>query len=313
MREIIVTSVEDFLAQLRLLAPVQTDFLFRGQADVDWKVDCSAARRLNQDRANPIDLQLFNSLLVGYSEFLIASARERELIPPGLDKNSPDLEFLAQLQHYGAATGLIDFTRKPLVALWFACNGAQSEEGAVYLLPYSVTTEIGNDHNLVRKFQSFYEDNRLWSWKPVPRGSRIGAQHSVFVFGTPQISPDLMTRLVIRADSKSGILSNLKTVHDITEEGLSPDFPGYAVANAHIKSFNPLLTIPYWLDQAESALDKTQKANAHFQCGLAFGGIGKFTDAIGHFTAAIESDPMLAEAFNNRASLRKETNNLRKR
>jgi hypothetical protein len=33
-----------------------------------------------------------------------------------------NLELLLELQHYGAATGLIDFSRDFLVALWFACN-----------------------------------------------------------------------------------------------------------------------------------------------------------------------------------------------
>ena len=33
-----------------------------------------------------------------------------------------DLEILAELQHFGAATCLIDFSRSALVALWFACQ-----------------------------------------------------------------------------------------------------------------------------------------------------------------------------------------------
>ena len=32
-----------------------------------------------------------------------------------------DLELLADLQHHGVATCLIDFTQTPLTALWFAC------------------------------------------------------------------------------------------------------------------------------------------------------------------------------------------------
>jgi hypothetical protein len=30
-----------------------------------------------------------------------------------------DLELLLELQHYGAATGLVDFSRDFLIALWF--------------------------------------------------------------------------------------------------------------------------------------------------------------------------------------------------
>ena len=43
-------------------------------------------------------------------------------------KQLPDLELLAELQYFGAATCLIDFTRSALVALWFACQqGSQRE------------------------------------------------------------------------------------------------------------------------------------------------------------------------------------------
>jgi hypothetical protein len=34
-----------------------------------------------------------------------------------------DLELLLELQHYGAATGLVDFSRDFLIALWFAAHG----------------------------------------------------------------------------------------------------------------------------------------------------------------------------------------------
>ena len=45
-----------------------------------------------------------------------------------------DLEILAELQHFGAATCLIDFSRSALVALWFACQHSSKGEanGKVY-------------------------------------------------------------------------------------------------------------------------------------------------------------------------------------
>ena len=42
-----------------------------------------------------------------------------------------DLDILAELQHYGAATCLMDFTRNPLVGLWFACWNSPSTKGRV--------------------------------------------------------------------------------------------------------------------------------------------------------------------------------------
>ena len=39
-----------------------------------------------------------------------------------------DLPLLAELQHFRAATCLIDFTRNALVALWFACEKKSTTE-----------------------------------------------------------------------------------------------------------------------------------------------------------------------------------------
>ena len=41
------------------------------------------------------------------------------------------MELLAELQHYGAATCLIDFTNSALIALWFACHKEAGKAGKV--------------------------------------------------------------------------------------------------------------------------------------------------------------------------------------
>ena len=130
-----------------------------GLADANWLVNCSAVRRLARNLASPVESRLMNSLLVGYLEFLIAKARMRNVLPHGFDTSSPDLELLALLQHQGAATGLIEFTLQPLVALWFACNGSQTEDGAVYLLSRASTTEISERKDIERPFRIQQERN----------------------------------------------------------------------------------------------------------------------------------------------------------
>ncbi len=40
---------------------------------------------------------------------------------------------LAELQHHGAATSLIDFTKSALIALWFACQDKKTN-GKVFCL-----------------------------------------------------------------------------------------------------------------------------------------------------------------------------------
>ena len=300
MNETVVTSVAEFQARLQELESDEAGLLYRGQADAAWPVSCSAARRLTQDPENPVEAQLISSLLVGYLELLIAKARMRGFLPPGFSETSPDLELLAQLQHQGAATGLIDFTRQPSVALWVACNEAFERDGAVYVLPRSTTEEISNSRDLEKQIQSFYEGGTLWSWEPSARGNRIVAQSSVLIFGVPTVASDRMERLTVWADSKRDILTQLDAVYGINEETLFSDFPGYAVANAANKIFDVKRTVSYWREQVELASDDSERARAHFRCGVVYSAIKEFERAIEQNGEAIEINQDYAAAYVNR-------------
>lgn len=304
MSETVITSMAEFQARLQELESDEAGLLYRGQSDANWPVSCSAARRLTQDPANPIEDQLISSLLVGYVEVLIAKARMRGFLPPGFSETSPDLELLAQLQHQGAATGLIDFTRQPSVALWFACNESYDKDGAVYILPRSETEEISNSRDLEKKIQSFYEESTLWSWEPAPRGNRIVAQSSLFVFGIPEVASERMARLIIRVENKREILTQLDTVYGINEEMLFSDFPGYAVANAPNKPFDVSRTIPYWREQIELASDDSERATAYFQCGVAYSALWDFQNATEQYSEAIRLNPEFTKAYTNRGIAR---------
>ena len=99
--------------------------VFRGQEDVEWSLASSAERRLKASLSsqNRIPDQLF----IEYHEDLLKKCKlknydQRE------QKQLDDLELLADLQHHGAATCLIDFTRNALIALWFACEKSDEDE-----------------------------------------------------------------------------------------------------------------------------------------------------------------------------------------
>ena len=159
MEETVITSVVEFQTHLQGLDSEEGGYLYRGQADAAWKVHCSAARRLTENSVRPLSEQLVSHLLVGYLEYIIEKAKRLNYVPSDLPKNSPDLELLAQLQHQGAATGLIDFTRHPLVALWFACNEHREKDGAVYLLPHSATVEVSSRAELNNTIEFFNKED----------------------------------------------------------------------------------------------------------------------------------------------------------
>jgi hypothetical protein len=99
---------------------------FSAEADIAWRGLASA------------DYDLLSSLhreMPGASEESFRS-REKELLHAARDWGlgltggnwANDFQLLADLQHYGTATRLIDVTSNPMTALWFACQGAHHAE-----------------------------------------------------------------------------------------------------------------------------------------------------------------------------------------
>jgi len=128
-----------------------------------------------------------------------------------------DLEKLAVLQHQGAATRLLDFTRNPLVAIWFACDGHPGKDGKVFAL------EINEGKGMARTVKH-YEPNRSL-------GARVIAQQSVFIVCDPQVSEDLFTSIVLPAQLKDSLKSYLERF-GLSKNMLFGDVPGLAAANA---------------------------------------------------------------------------------
>ena len=95
--------------------------LFRGIPKAEYEMSASAYRRLkrteNGDESMDVKFEKFLQINRG----LIRDVRLR-----GHDQKNgralKDLEILAELQHFRAATCLIDFTYNAQVALWFACE-----------------------------------------------------------------------------------------------------------------------------------------------------------------------------------------------
>ena len=90
-------------------------YLFRGVRKKCYKIEAGACRRLPKvDRYNPAKLLKINQELIDKARLLGHDQLNGEHLS--------DLPLLAELQHFRAATCLIDFTRNALIALWFACE-----------------------------------------------------------------------------------------------------------------------------------------------------------------------------------------------
>lgn len=90
-------------------------FAWRGLSSADFDVTSSLQHRLG---SNARETHVRDA-----ERAILKTAREWGL---GVTESAhvDDLQLLADLQHYGAPTRLLDFTSNPMTALWFACQEA---------------------------------------------------------------------------------------------------------------------------------------------------------------------------------------------
>lgn len=164
---------------------VQPD-AWRGHACAKWTLDSGAARRFVN---NPIfapargDAPRLESLISRYEADLVGHAR---LGGHGYTdgRRLSDLELLALLQHYGAATRLVDFTSNVFIALWFACLHRADEEhdGMLIGLDLSAARRISRQQDVDADLADIHGEQRLSWWRPSGLSPRIAAQASVLVW-----------------------------------------------------------------------------------------------------------------------------------
>ncbi len=291
----------------------EQSILFRGMANTDWKVESSLYRRLLFVGFKDVDSNIFLEM----SKILINDARMNgHDIEDG--RELKDLELLVKLQHYGAATCLIDFTKNSLVALYFACVSANNENdnkanGKVVAFDTAEYDEI-SINNLSKEIEHWFKENKkLWILSPKRIGNRVISQKSVFVFGSPILSADKFRTCEIT--NKKKILEELKQ-YGISAETLFDDFVGFSAQNSYNKEYKSWSTENYFMSGTlhylskdyESAIkcyDKEIKYNpkksvAYYNRGLAKDNLGKSQDAINDYDEAIKLNPEYSSAYNNR-------------
>lgn len=273
-------------------------YLFRGVSDVCYPIEASTYRRisLREDRTSHNLLQT-NLELIADARLLMQDRKS--------GRRLTDLELLAELQHLGAATCLIDFTRSALVALWFACRESSSgkeKNGKVFILRSDGVEPLKTvDHGTIEKNLDYFfqlgEDLRypLYQWHPSFQNNRIIAQQSVFVFGGPPIPEEAQCEVV--GCSKQEIRRDLYKLSGITEVSLFPDFEGMARAYAHDK------------------LSLTSNAEIYRQRGINMYHKGELDEAIGYLKQASclkPDDPYayihLGHAYHLKGEIRNESN-----
>ncbi|MDE2981416.1 MAG: FRG domain-containing protein [Gemmatimonadota bacterium] len=276
---------------------------YRGQAKASWELHSGAVHRLTG---------LHGERIVddeGGLRKLVSDYHEEHLLRPMqvIDgERKTDLDRLVVLQHQGAATGLLDFTLNPLVALWFACNEEPDNDGKVFMLDVDDRDVAENGWNL--KDEGLFTTERAVYYEPARSlGTRVVAQQSLFVICNPPPIPEGRLRsVVVPKEAKTPMTDYLARV-GFSERVLFGDVTGLAHANTRRTPLHPVNTLgprhhrdrgnqAFRAARYDDALAQYQAfaealpevAQPHSLVGDALSALGRFREAIDAFTRAIE-------------------------
>ena len=133
-----IEGIEDLLISCREFRKVHGDDIvlyFRGEGSSTWDLQPSVMRDNPDGQASlrPVEGEMLNDLMTRQPESFgqLESAFAQWVLA----------------QHHGLRTRLIDITRNPLVALYYACNSHQDEDGRlhVFAVPKSLIKPFNSD------------------------------------------------------------------------------------------------------------------------------------------------------------------------
>lgn len=193
---------------------------------------------------------------INYHKRLIDNAKKKF---PESCTNKSDLDILADLQHNGTATCLVDFSYNFFAALWFACNTVEKQtnkkddgyDGLLYCLNVNdclVNNEsmlVINDEQKKKPIETLLQETqrfadfdgkykfKFWFWQPATFNGRIAAQDGLFIFGMEKfdITKNNVKVLRIKRHCKEMILDVMAKYFDMSVNPIYPDINGYADAN----------------------------------------------------------------------------------
>ncbi len=295
-------------------------YLFRGVSDEKYEIQASAYRRLPKaDSNNPTKLLKINKEMISDARLEGHDQKNGQLLS--------ELELLAELQHYGAATCLIDFTYSAQIALWMACHRSHKSNvnGKVFAVRSDdpVRFKKVTSDSLPEKLDYFFEPDQhgrypSYQWQPKQQNNRIIAQQSVFLFGGAKIEAE--AECIILKSSKEIILGSLEKSSGITEARMFPDFDGFARHRAHDREFvehNARSYLHLGIDAEQEnrrddaiayynevislqPVDDSTLAEAYCNRGYAYGVRGETGLAISDYNMATKLNPNFVYAYRNR-------------
>ena len=243
------------------------DYIYRGEpekyADSQYygKVSSSLWRFYNKVDPTALDVEKIQKSILREARNYVES-----------DKS--DLELLAEIQHYGGKTNLIDFATDYRIALFFACDGSPNKCGRFILL---------------NRTEEMREKYRIQ--EPRTPQHRVVAQKSIFVqprYG--YIEDGDYCVIGIPKDLKAPMLDYLRKYHGIFARKIYNDLHGY-IRHQQIHRDAYIHLGHGSFSRAKSSLLVDDEPTNHL------------SEAITHFSEAITQHRDFVEAYHNRGQV----------
>jgi FRG domain len=212
---------------------------WQGQANINWPVDSTAARRLGalSPKVKTVDL-------LNHEKYMIRKAKHRgfHLID---GRELGEFETMARLRHYGAASALLDVSKNSLIGLWFASTTESEDYG---LLCGIHCNYVGGSEGEIPE-KSYLEgladcdkfDHPLL-FEPTSVSPRVAAQSSVFLYGKSSNSKrgtmiyeainQAYLFIAISPELKPEILRVLNEYFSINRLTIFPDIEGFSQSHS---------------------------------------------------------------------------------
>ena len=211
---------EELRELLDVMGRKETGNLYRGQANSTWKLDSSLTREPKY-LASEADM---------YYDIL-------SLKPDAFENDHSIYERLITMQHFGMPTRLLDITRNPLVAIFFACNNLPEakKDGIVFTFSTDKREILNFEDEKLKCLRKLYSKNnwhgdfdektadefltRVCFIKGVAKNQRINNQSGDFIFvgNGDSISKELRDlpclSIIIDAPTKKVLLEQLESLN----------------------------------------------------------------------------------------------------